>query len=324
MKIRDVQRKITLIFIDDANRPVIQKTFSVSKLKIAAGVSLIALCSFAAAVIFVWLGYESSIRQLHSRLNREQTGMRTLAASKDAKIGQLRNSILSLSEQAQKVNSRLQEIEQLTKTIQEKTGLPSESSAAADPGSDVTGVAEGGPSSALTPENMRQETEILLRQYDSLLQQMEPLNSKLTSLQTVLLHMEQIKRITPSIWPVLTRKITSGFGIRRDPFTGKPSFHDGLDIEARIGDPVFAAADGKVIIVSFDYEHGNYIVIDHGRQMHTMYLHLSKFAVKLGETVQKGDLIARVGTTGQSTGPHLHYQVTVNNKPVNPARYLPK
>lgn len=324
MKIRNVQRKITLIFIGDANRPIMQKAFSVSALQITAALSLISLCSFAIAAFLVWQGYESSILQLHSQLKREETEMRQLAVSKDTEIGQLQNDILSLSEQAQKVNDRLQEIEQLAKMIKEKSGLPAESSASTDSGSSAMSKAEGGPAVAVTPENMRLETEILLRQYDSLLQQMEPLNSQLANLRNGLLHIEKLKRTTPSIWPVLTRKFSSGFGIRRDPFTGNPSFHDGLDIEARIGDPVFAAADGKVITTGFDSEHGNYIVIDHGRQLQTMYLHLSKFDVKPGDAVQKGDLIGRVGTTGRSTGPHLHYQVMLDNKPVDPTPYLPK
>lgn len=324
MKIRDVQRKITLIFIGDANRPVKQKAFSVLALQFAAALSLMTLCSFAAAAFLVWQGYESSIQQLHSQLNREQAEMRQLSVSKDIEIGQLQDDILSLSEQAQKVNDRLREIEQLAEVIKEKTGLPAESSAATDSGSSVMGQAEGGPAVAVMRENMRQETVILLRQYDSLLLQMEPLSSQLAYLRTGLLHIEKLKRTTPSIRPVLTRKISSGFGIRRDPFIGNPSFHDGLDIEARIGDPVFAAADGKVITTGFDREHGNYIAIDHGRQLQTMYLHLSKFVVKPRDSVQKGDLIGRVGTTGRSTGPHLHYQVMLNNKPVDPTPYLPK
>jgi murein DD-endopeptidase MepM/ murein hydrolase activator NlpD len=127
---------------------------------------------------------------------------------------------------------------------------------------------------------------------------------------------------TPSIRPVESGWISSYFGYRKSPFTGKREFHKGLDIATRKGEPIVAAADGTIIYAGKKGLYGNLMVIDHGHGMVTRYGHIDKFLKKRGDTVKRGDKIARVGSTGRSTGPHVHYEVRLNGIQVNPKKYI--
>ena len=126
---------------------------------------------------------------------------------------------------------------------------------------------------------------------------------------------------TPSIWPT-HGWITSGFGFRKSPFTGLREKHEGWDIAARSGSPVMATADGEVVVEGREYGYGNMIEINHGYGMVTRYGHNSKHLVKVGDHVKRGQMIALVGSTGRSTGPHLHYEVLLHGIPVSPKNYI--
>ncbi|MDY7001362.1 MAG: M23 family metallopeptidase [Thermodesulfobacteriota bacterium] len=126
---------------------------------------------------------------------------------------------------------------------------------------------------------------------------------------------------TPSIWPT-KGWVSSRFGYRTSPFTGKREFHKGLDISAPKGTPIYAPAKGKISFVGKDGGYGMTLVISHGSGMITRYGHLHSSAVKIRQTVTRGELIAYIGNTGRSTGPHLHYEVRLNGVPVNPMRYV--
>ena len=126
---------------------------------------------------------------------------------------------------------------------------------------------------------------------------------------------------TPSIWPT-QGFLTSGFGWRRSPFSGGGRMHKGLDISNRVGTPVWAPARGTVTFAGTDGGYGTCVMIDHGNNIVTRYAHLQKALVREGQYVQRGDVIAALGNTGRSTGPHLHYEVIVGGIPVNPMRYI--
>lgn len=126
---------------------------------------------------------------------------------------------------------------------------------------------------------------------------------------------------TPTIWPV-KGWITSSFGQRMSPFTGRLQMHEGLDIAARPGTPVKASAEGVVIYSGWKSDFGKLVTIDHGYGYRTRYGHLSKIYVKNGQRVKRGDTVGAVGSTGRSTGPHLHYEVKARGLPVNPKTYL--
>lgn len=125
------------------------------------------------------------------------------------------------------------------------------------------------------------------------------------------------------IWPCpSSSRITSGFGGRSSPTEGASSNHKGIDIGASSGSDIVAAADGTVTISTYSYSAGNYIMINHGGGVSTVYMHCSKLLVSVGETVKKGQVIAKVGSTGYSTGPHLHFGVRVNGAYVIPSQYV--
>ena len=139
----------------------------------------------------------------------------------------------------------------------------------------------------------------------------------------------QMQRLNATLALVPYRKpvigeveFTSGFGVRSDPFLGRPAMHTGLDFRAAMGDPVRATASGKVASAGWAGGYGRMVEIDHGNGLSTRYGHLSAINVKVGEYVKIGQVIGEVGSTGRSTGPHLHYEVRLNNNPVNPLEYI--
>ena len=126
---------------------------------------------------------------------------------------------------------------------------------------------------------------------------------------------------TPSIWPV-RGYLSAGFGNRRDPFTGQRDFHSGIDVSTPIGTRIFAPADGVVLSAAVQGAYGNSLIMDHGYGVVTRYGHLDAYAVRPGQRVRRGDLIAFVGSTGRSTGPHLHYEVWVRDQAQNPIHFI--
>lgn len=126
----------------------------------------------------------------------------------------------------------------------------------------------------------------------------------------------------PSRMPVDGVQLTSGYGMRNHPILRQRRQHNGVDLAAPRGTPVYATADGLVEMAKYFGSYGNYVQIGHGGDLETRYAHLSSYTVRDGEQVRKGDLIGYVGSTGRSTGPHLHYEVRVANEPVNPIPYM--
>jgi murein DD-endopeptidase MepM/ murein hydrolase activator NlpD len=125
----------------------------------------------------------------------------------------------------------------------------------------------------------------------------------------------------PSLWP-LEGRVGSSFGERQDPINGEGAFHQGIDIDAPVGTPVRAAADGDVTVADMNAGYGREIMLDHGHDVITLYGHLSAIAVVVGQHVLRGQVIGLVGQSGRATGPHLHYEVRVHHVAVNPHKYL--
>lgn len=126
----------------------------------------------------------------------------------------------------------------------------------------------------------------------------------------------------PSRMPVDDVTLTSGYGMRNHPVLNRRARHNGVDLAAPTGTPVYATADGTIEMAQWYSSYGNYVQIAHGGDLETRYAHLSSYTVNPGETVRQGDLIGYVGSTGRSTGPHLHYEVRVGSQPVNPIPYM--
>lgn len=163
--------------------------------------------------------------------------------------------------------------------------------------------------------DLDQEIELLVRQ--ARIQ-----NQGYLAMMDTLAAREETRAHIPSIRPVDTGWLSSGFGKRSDPFTKCTRFHHGLDFAAPIGTKVRSTAAGKVIMVQQQRGLGKVVKIDHGDGLVTVYAHLSAFDVKKGQVVKRGDIIARSGDSGRSTAPHLHYEVRIDGRAVNPKPYI--
>lgn len=178
----------------------------------------------------------------------------------------------------------------------------------------------GGATTTLPPQNLSlgEFNEKLL----ALSRQLENRNDMLSVLEAQLFEQALRKKMMPTMLPVAAPYNASGFGRRIDPFTGQIAMHEGIDFLAEMGSDVSAAAAGVVQFAGFHPQYGYMVDIDHGNDLVTRYAHLSKLFVKEGDVVQRGKRIALSGSTGRSTGPHLHFEVRFRGVAQNPAKFL--
>ena len=160
------------------------------------------------------------------------------------------------------------------------------------------------------------------RQLDTLSKQMESRTDYLGILESSLFDARVKKKLMPTITPVEASWNASSFGWRIDPITGQQALHEGIDFIADVGTPVFAAAGGVVVFAEYHNQYGQMVEIDHGNDFITRYAHASRLLVKVGEVVRRGRKVAEVGSTGRSTGPHLHFEVRYKGVAQNPGRFL--
>jgi len=178
----------------------------------------------------------------------------------------------------------------------------------------------GGPRSADALQSIRMPD--FLATLDDLTVALEDREYKLTVLESLLMDKNLRARVVPSGRPIENGWLSSSFGKRTDPFSGKQEYHEGVDFAGKQGADVIAVGDGVVTWSGKRSGYGNLIEVNHGNGLVTRYGHNQKQLVAAGDTVKKGQLIALMGSTGRSTGPHVHFEVLRNGKPVNPARYL--
>lgn len=162
----------------------------------------------------------------------------------------------------------------------------------------------------------------LQQQIAELMAQVDVKTEYLSDIEAKLLQQSVLKDSLPNISPVNALYNSSSFGYRIDPFSGHKAFHEGLDFMANTGTPVYAAARGIVSFAEQTPDYGKIVKIDHGSGIETRYAHTSLLVVKAGDRVEKGQKIAEVGSTGRSTGPHLHYEIRFNGNPLDPRKYL--
>jgi len=182
-------------------------------------------------------------------------------------------------------------------------------------------VHAGGSGVKLTNTVGERRVLAMQRTLDQLASEVETERSIQKELAKFLIERRSLLASTPSIWPV-RGWVTSGFGYRASPFTGKRQFHAGLDISTRSGTAVVAPADGLVTFAGREGGYGRMLVITHGYGLVTRYAHLKAFKVKTGEKVQRGQTVAMVGSSGRSSGPHLHYEVLMSGVATNPRYYI--
>jgi murein DD-endopeptidase MepM/ murein hydrolase activator NlpD len=179
--------------------------------------------------------------------------------------------------------------------------------------------AVGGPETSATP---RPTVPDFMQTLDELATDIEQKSAKLNALETFLLDRKLKAEVTPRGWPVTGGWISSGFGRRADPFTGHTAYHEGVDIADRMGSPIRAMAAGVVSWAGPREGYGLLVEINHGNGQFTRYGHASAVLVRVGDRVEKGQSIALVGSTGRSTGPHVHFEVIRDGQHLNPLPYL--
>lgn len=151
---------------------------------------------------------------------------------------------------------------------------------------------------------------------------LETRSDQLGVLEALLVQSSANRKFMPTLAPIVDGWYSSNFGYRIDPFTGFQTFHDGIDFPAERGTPIVASASGKVIEVGVHPQYGKILAIDHGNGLVSRYAHTSEIFVSEGDLVVRGQRVATVGSTGRSTGPHLHFEVRLNGVPQNPVRFL--
>lgn len=171
-------------------------------------------------------------------------------------------------------------------------------------------------------EDQQQSLGTLMNQLDRFERQLSDRERQMRVLEDLLLASRLQKEVKPSGWPVIAGWISSGFGLRTDPFTGRRTRHQGVDFAGREGSNVLSVASGVVTWAGSRFGYGNLIEINHGNGYVTRYGHNKSVKVKVGDRVKKGQLIALMGSTGRSTGPHVHFEVLLNGRVVDPSLYV--
>jgi len=247
--------------------------------------------------LYVWKGEVT--HQRHALAEVTQSSKQGLDAL-SARIGQLQSHMIRLDALGQRLTS----LAKLDKGEFDFKDAP----------------AEGGPDMPLPAQPV--DVKTLLRSMSALGKRIEDRAQQLTVLESLMMNHKLQQQVHPSGRPIRNGWISSYFGRRIDPFTGRPSFHPGIDFAGKLGSPVLAVASGVVVFAGRDHGYGNLVQIDHGNGYATRYGHCEKILVKVGDKIKKNQEIALMGSTGRSTGPHVHFEVLRHGKIVNPARYV--
>jgi len=287
-------RRTNTVIIVPHNKAKFYKLSFSSRALIAGGAALV-LAFVLSIVAVVSSGTGMARRMELERLRAENLELKKANEELERTIGT--------------VQGRLEEFEERTARLALAAGL--EPDRTFFPGAEEGGTmaGRGGPYDRV-PESA-----------DDLAHRGEWIDRGLQQLEKTLTRREKELVSTPTIAPV-HGLITDGFGRRRDPFTGRLAIHKGLDIAARVGTPVVAPADGVVVETGRERGFGRVVRISHGMGYTTIYGHLHRILVRPGQTVHRGETIGLVGSSGRSTGPHLHYEVHKNGRAVNPLYYI--
>jgi murein DD-endopeptidase MepM/ murein hydrolase activator NlpD len=223
----------------------------------------------------------------------------------------MRENIDAMAKKLGEMQAKVVQLEAMTERVSQLAGVPWPASMKAKPG-------QGGV--------LLQGRPLTLQELQQTMAQLEATSDQKTDLLTVIesrLFDQKIAKIMlPTAQPVPGSHLGSPFGFRIDPITGRSAWHTGLDFQAEPGTPILAAAGGVVVVQEYHPAYGNMVEIDHGNNLITRYAHASATFVKKGDLVKRGQKIAAVGSTGRSTGPHLHFEVLADGQPQDPQKFL--
>lgn len=282
---------------------------AVRRLTISLRPFLATVAGIIAMPILIGLGAKWSARAEIGELRSMNAALEVENGSYRAATGELTTQIQSLEDVINELGARAELDPAQARAMQKLPAI-------------VKTKAAGGASvNATVSELARMPFTSLDNTFGVLRDLLQGLESRLRIVRKDVERREALAASTPSIWPA-HGWLTGAFGGRSDPFTGEPGFHQGLDISTEKGQAVFATADGEVESAAYTGDYGNLIQITHGFGLTTRYGHLSAFAVKPGQQVKRGEVIGYVGSTGRSTGAHVHYEILANGKLLNPLQLL--
>ena len=242
---------------------------------------------------------------------------RSKLSEQDDVVEQLREQSVArrqaVGRQIAEMQARLWRMEALASYMHETSGLPKDEFDFDAP------VSQGGP---LSNEAEVLEVDNLDTQLASLSRRLKQRETELSILDQVLLGIYNDKGARPAGAPIVKGWMSSPFGERVDPISGKKAWHEGMDFAGAKGSEVIAVANGVVVFAGYRDGYGQMVEISHGKDMRTRYGHHEEVLVHAGQSVKRGDVIARMGSSGRSTGPHVHFEVLKEGRPVNPARYV--
>ncbi len=267
---------------------------------------LLLLVALTGAVVYLWSFYPKSLSAAYQLSEAERT------------IQGQNAQIVAMSSKLQSLQEDMRRVQQFDAKIRVMMNVDREPP-------DTSGLVEkAGDAPSLSNIPLYRQ-DLLAKRVHSLADKLaEDVRLEEIRQQEIILALRENREfmvMTPSIWPA-EGHLTSGFGYRVNPFTGQSILHAGLDIANHVGTPIVAPARGTVISVGWQNAYGNCVVVNHGNSITTRYAHLEKAMVKEGQIVNRGEVIATLGSTGRSTGPHLHYEVRIGGVPVNPLRYI--
>jgi septal ring factor EnvC (AmiA/AmiB activator) len=308
------ERKYTVILADRANGLTRRFTFNLRPV-------VMTLTVFAALPVLMIYGakrkarYEvDQMRVVNSALQAENASYRTATGELTAQLQSLEGAIDDIGARSSIDPAAARAMAKLPAAVRQRaTGGPVERPLPSTPPtpSTVSSASSVFSTSLASPEDT----------FGALRDLLQGLESQLNFVRLDVERRVQLANATPSIWPT-HGGLTSFFGGRSDPLTGEPAYHSGIDISAEKGQPVYATADGTVQSAGYTGDYGNLIVLKHAFGLSTRYGHLSGYHVKAGDTVKRGDVIGYIGSTGRSTGSHLHYEILVNGQLMNPLQLL--
>jgi len=300
---RGSRRRYTVLIADRSNGFVRRLTVSLRPTVVAIGVILM-------IPVLIGLGARWSAKVEMDQMRSANALLQIENGSYRAATGELTTQIQSLENVINELGARASLDPAAQKAMQKLPAIV-KSHAAGGGTQPNAAVSEVLASSLSSPE----DTFGVLREL------LQGLENRLRYVRRDVEKREALASATPSIWPA-HGWLTGTFGGRSDPFTGEPGYHQGIDISLEKGSPVYATADGTVESAAYTGDYGNLIVLGHGFGLATRYGHLSGYAVRVGQHVKRGAVIGYVGSTGRSTGAHLHYEILANGKLINPLSLL--
>jgi murein DD-endopeptidase MepM/ murein hydrolase activator NlpD len=324
------KEKLTLLIIRNADQTVKQIDAPKLLILLLSALFLLAFASIITTIMILSTANQKLAKEKEMIMQAIQDKESSLI-KRDKSIQELQNEVITLTAQAQEMKSRMEQISALEQKLKEMISAYSKSDTVntqsvheeSQPGAAPTEQdGMGGEYLEMSDTQALQaahETNLTLQQMKV---EMENLDAQLSATLKRAEETQKLLAGTPTLWPTDSTRITSKYGFRKDPIRGKIAFHTGLDIGGNYKDPVYAAADGKVIDTGRNRTDGYYILIEHPTGIKTKYMHLSSIDVKENTTVKKGERIGKMGSTGRSTGTHLHFEVWVNNQPVDPLTYI--